>query len=287
MSDKRLAAKRIWIYVLFSCGIFWILAGLCDLLGILQDDAGFQLVSALGMLTPAIGSLLTRLVTKEGIENSLLRLNLKGNVRYYVLAFVIPLIYSALEVALYAAILGARFDPAAFLRSAGISPLGYIAALLFNIAMSAALFPFFLGEELGWRGYLYPKLRAVTGRPAAYVIGGIVWGIWHFPAIIDGLNFGKDYSGYPYVGVLLMCIYCVFTGIIFAWLTEKTNSVFPAAFAHAVNNNATSLIIGTAELDTDKSGAPTVFLVGTLAVGAIAAICAVSSFFPALRDRKK
>ena len=82
-----------------------------------------------------------------------------------------------------------------------------------------------------------------------------------------------------------MCVFCVFTGIIFTWLTEKTNSVFPAAFAHAVNNNVTSLIIGTAELDPDKSSAPVTFLVGALAVGVIAAVCAAEGFIS--RRRRK
>ena len=52
MNDKKLSAKRIILFVLFSYGLYWIFAGLCDLLGILQDDAGFQLVTYLAMFTP-------------------------------------------------------------------------------------------------------------------------------------------------------------------------------------------------------------------------------------------
>lgn len=276
MNDKKLAVKRILLFVLFSYGLYWIFAGLCDLFGIFQDDAGFQLVTFFAMFTPAIGSLLTRLVTKEGMANSMLRLNLKGNGKYYILAIAVPLIYTAIEAVLNAAVLGSKFDPNAAFELAGVSAVGYTAAVFFNIAMSIALFPVFLGEELGWRGYLFPKLKTVMNRPAAYIVCGIIWGVWHTPAIIDGLNFGKDYMGYPYIGVLLMCLFCIGTGIIFTWLTEKTNSVYPAAFAHAVNNNVTGLILALSGTN-DESKVLQFFLVGTAAIFIVAAVCIAES----------
>ena len=272
MNDKKLSAKRIILFVLFSYGLYWIFAGLCDLLGILQDDAGFQLVTYLAMFTPAIGSLLTRLVTKEGMENSMLRLNLKGNGKYYLMAIALPIIYAVLEDVLNVAVLSSRFDPNAAFELEEVSSVGYTASIIFNIAISIALFPIFLGEELGWRGYLFPRLKTVMNRPAAYIVCGIIWGVWHTPAIIDGLNFGKDYAGYPYVGILLMCVFCIGTGIIFSWLTEKTNSVYPAAFAHAVNNNATGLIVALSGTN-DESKVLQFFIMGTAATFIVAAVC--------------
>lgn len=277
MNDKKLAVKRIVLFVLFSYGLYWIFAGLRDLLGILQDDAGFQLVIFLAMFTPAIGSLLTRLVTKEGMANSMLRLNIKGNRKYYLLAIALPIIYAAAENVLNVAIMDTKFDPKAAFELAGVSAVGYTASIFFNIAISIAMFPIFLGEELGWRGYLFPKLKTVMNRPAAYIVCGIIWGVWHTPAIIDGLNFGKDYIGYPYMGVLLMCLFCISVGIIFTWLTEKTNSVYPAAFAHAVNNNAAPLILALARNIADESRILQFSLVGTAAIFIVAAACIAES----------
>lgn len=276
MNDKRLAVKRIILFVLFSYGLYWIFAGLCDLFGILQDDAGFQFVTFFAMFTPAIGSLLTRLVTKEGMANSMLRLNLKGNGKYYLLAIAFPIIYSTVETLLNSAVLGAKFDPNAVFEAVGVSAVGYTASIFFNIAISIALFPVFLGEELGWRGYLFPKLKTVMNRPAAYIVCGIIWGAWHTPAIIDGLNFGKDYMGYPYMGILLMCLFCICTGIIFTWLTEKTNSVYPAAFAHAVNNNVAGLILALSETN-DESRVLQFFIVDIAAIFIVAAVCLAES----------
>ncbi len=279
MNGKRLTAKRIILFVLFSYGLYWIFAGLCDLLGILQDEAGFQLATSCAMFTPAIGSLLTRLVTKEGMENSMLRLNLKGNGKYYLMAIAIPIVYTAIESALNVAVLGSKLDPNAVFELAGVSAVGYTASIFFNIAISLALFPVYLGEELGWRGYLFPKLKTVMNRPAAYIVCGIIWGVWHTPAIIDGLNFGKAYAGYPYVGILLMCVFCIGTGIIFTWLAEKTNSVYPAAFAHAVNNNATGLIVALTKNNDDESRVLQFFIVGTAAIFIVAAACIAESVF--------
>ena len=279
MNNKKLTAKRILLFVLFSYGLYWIFAGLCDLLGIFQDDAGFQLATSCAMFTPAIGSLLTRLVTKERMENSMLRLNLKGNGKYYILAIALPIIYTAIEDVLNVAVLGSKFDPNAAFEIAEVSAVGYTASIFFNIAISLALFPVYLGEELGWRGYLFPKLKTVMNRPASYIVCGIIWGVWHTPAIIDGLNFGKDYAGYPYVGILLMCVFCIGTGIIFTWLTEKTNSVYPAAFAHAINNNATGLIVALSGTNDDESRVLQFFIVGTAAIFIVAAACIAENIF--------
>ncbi|MCM1468088.1 MAG: CPBP family intramembrane metalloprotease [Alistipes sp.] len=273
MSEKTVTIKRIVLFVLFTFALSWIPAGLCDLLGILQDEAGFYFTTACMMFTPALGSLFTRFVTKEGMKNSLLRIRFKGYGKYYLLGIIIPLIYSLISAA------AAVFVPdyslnGDFLAEAGVSPIGYAAAIFFNIAAALALFPIYLGEELGWRGYLFPKLKTLMKRPAAYIVSGIVWGVWHTPAIIDGLNFGKDYAGYPFVGIALMCVFCTFTGIIFTWLTEKTDSVYPAAFAHAVNNNAapliTSVTIGSDAVLLD-------FALGITGVFAVALFCLIEN----------
>lgn len=279
MSGKRLAVKRILLFVLFSYGFYWIFAGLCDLFGILQDDAGFQLVTSCAMFTPAIGSLLTRLVTKEGMKNSMLRANIKGNGKYYLLAVLIPFIYSAIEAVLNVLVMGTKFDPDAVFELAGVSAVGYVSSILANTAIAFTLFPVYLGEELGWRGYLFPKLKEVMPKPAAYIVCGIIWGTWHAPAIIDGLNFGREYAGYPFAGILLMCLFCTGTGIIFTWLTEKTGSVYPAAFAHAVNNNAVPLIIALSGNNDDPQKAPLFFLVGTFGVFIVSAVCAAEKNF--------
>lgn len=60
---------------------------------------------------------------------------------------------------------------------------------------------FALGEEIGWRGYLLPRLMPL-GKPAAYAIGGVVWALWHVPIILIGFT----YPGYPMLGILAFIV---------------------------------------------------------------------------------
>ena len=59
-----------------------------------------------------------------------------------------------------------------------------------------------LGEEGGWRGYMMPKLFKITGRKRALIIGGVICGLWHAPLTCIGHNFGTDYPGFPYLGIV-------------------------------------------------------------------------------------
>jgi membrane protease YdiL (CAAX protease family) len=47
---------------------------------------------------------------------------------------------------------------------------------------------FGLGEEIGWRGFLLPRLLPL-GKPRAYLLLGVIWGIWHAPLIVVGFNY--------------------------------------------------------------------------------------------------
>ena len=98
------------------------------------------------------------------------------------------------------------------------------------------------GEEYGWRAYMNPKMEALMGKPATVILGGILWGLWHAPLTAVGHNFGTDYWGFPWMGMVLMSVLCIFTGMFLMWLTQKSHSIYPAAIAHAANNNGSSMM---------------------------------------------
>jgi len=95
------------------------------------------------------------------------------------------------------------------------------------------------GEEYGWRYYLQNEL-AKLGKVRGIFLVGLIWGIWHYPAIWMGHN----YPGQPLLGTLLFTIFCVLASFIFGYIVLKTGSVWLAAFAHAVNNQVyTTMLI--------------------------------------------
>ena len=106
--------------------------------------------------------------------------------------------------------------------------LQMIQALIFGPLINLL---FTLGEELGWRGFLLPRLLPL-GRWKALILTGLVWGLWHAPAIAQGHN----YPDHPILGILLMMVFCILTGIIIGWMYLCSRSPWVAAVAHGSLN---------------------------------------------------
>ena len=94
-----------------------------------------------------------------------------------------------------------------------------------------------LGEEIGWRGWLLPRLMHL-GTIKAILITGIIWGLFHAPFVL----LGQDYPGIPpWAGVLMKVGSCIVLGGILGWLRIRSGSVWPAAIGHSALNSAAGL----------------------------------------------
>ncbi len=148
------------------------------------------------------------------------------------------------------------------------SILGVLIAPIIN---SVATF----GEEFGWRAYLLPKLMPLGGRKTMAWMG-LIWGVWHWPVIFMGYEYGFNYPGYPWAGPLLFIWVTFGLGIFLSWLTLRGKSVWPAVIGHAAING----IAGVSALA--MSGQPN-RLLGPLLVGIIGSIgfaaVAIAIFF--------
>jgi membrane protease YdiL (CAAX protease family) len=89
------------------------------------------------------------------------------------------------------------------------------------------------GAELGWRGFLFPVLRKVASFRAACLVSGLIWSVWHFPAILFGNYNNGGTAWYVLVNFTVMV-----TGMTFlmSWLREKSGSVLPAILVHLFHN---------------------------------------------------
>ena len=247
--DKKLETKRLIIYLLFSFGLAWIIFLVPVLKGFKWDGSKPDMESfvGLGMLAPLAANVIARMITKEGFamtgENSMmLGISFKSKKwMYYLFALFIPWLYTEISNALTIIVFPEAYD-ANLYKAFGIDKgLTYFYPVI--IIISAVICSFAaLGEEGGWRAYMMPKLIKLMGKKKAFILGGVIWGLWHAPLTCIGHNFGTDYPGFPYLGIAVMCVFCIIMGIILTFVTAQTGSVWPAAFLHAVNNSQPSAL---------------------------------------------
>lgn len=252
MEDKA-TKKRLLLFAAFTFGIAWILFLLVPILGFTYGSLPSVILVAAAMFAPTLGNILTRWVTKEGFQNMYLRPHFKGHIRYYVLLFFGPTLLLFVSAAVYFLIFPGSFDPTLTLlkeiaATGGAATMTVEQLLLVSALQVALLGPVIniiptLGEELGWRGYLLPKLRESRSDRAALLLSGVIWGIWHAPVIIMGHNYGTEYWGYPWLGVLAMIVFCVVLGIIEGYITIKLQSAIPAAMIHSTVNAGAGLAV--------------------------------------------
>lgn len=91
-----------------------------------------------------------------------------------------------------------------------------------------------LGEEIGWRGFLVPELAKRYSFTGAALISGIVWAVWHYPAILllDGQTAGAP----RWFGLLCFTVLVMGLSVVLAWLRLRSGSVWPAVLLHASHN---------------------------------------------------
>ena len=105
--------------------------------------------------------------------------------------------------------------------------------LLIGSAGMALSMAFALGEEIGWRGFLAPKLTALFGFKAGALITGVIWAVWHLPLV-----FFADYNSTApsWFGVTCFAVLMLGMSVIMAWLRLKSGSLWTAAVFHASHN---------------------------------------------------
>lgn len=257
-SQDKLITRRLLIYLGVTFAISW----LWEFLVVWPAANGestwipSSLTSyavAVVMLVPALSVLITRLVTKEGFKNCwIVPKDFKKTWWLWLAAWFGPAVLTLLGSLLYFLIFPGQYD----------SSLGYFQIIMMfsgysldtdalrnliwiQITVAALLGPLIniltcFGEEWGWRGYLLPKMSLKLKTLPMLLVNGVIWGIWHAPMTALGHNYGTGYWGFPWTGILMMCGFCIVFGTLFSYVTLKTGSCIPAAFAHGGLNSIAS-----------------------------------------------
>ncbi|CAN5489646.1 hypothetical protein BH10ACT1_BH10ACT1_03690 [soil metagenome] len=165
---------------------------------------------------------------------------------------------------------GLRFWPAAFVISAaviwtsvalawavgvvGFDDLpSYLEVAPINLVLMSVLV---LGEEIGWRSYLLPRLGSVMSIRRAAMATGFFQACFHLPLLL--LTRSYDGLGSRWLVVPGMMIVVTAAGALFGWLRVRSESLWPAAIAHATVN--TCMVEAPTLLD--RHGDMTAYLTG-------------------------
>jgi membrane protease YdiL (CAAX protease family) len=245
--------KRIYIFVVITYGltaVVWLLKTADS--GFIGKQFSLSNVRLVLMFIPMIAHIATRMVTREGWSNTFLRPDFSdGRWHYYLAAWLLPFVAAAVGGTVYYLLFPGHFDPMmSFTRGQTIDPaLASMAPGTFFITQLglALITPWAfallvnLGEEFGWRAYLLPKLTPF-GMGKAILLVGVIHGIWHWPSIFQGSDYGLSYWGAPIVGPLLFILMCCCSSVFYTWATLRSGSVWPAVLFHGAFNNSNRLV---------------------------------------------
>ena len=88
------------------------------------------------------------------------------------------------------------------------------------------------GEEIGWRGFLTPKIYT-AGWKFPTTISGTIWAVWHLPIVA----FGGYYQGIsPSILIVLYFVSILVLNVYMNWIRLFSGSVIVATSAHAFYN---------------------------------------------------
>ena len=212
------------------------------------NDARLPGIATAMMFTPAIAALVIaiaeRRVKNFATDVGLWPIKRRGKfVIALVLSYVIPLvlILQAPFVGTWLGVFPGDLESFTVLHfvSGEAGPAKYLLGQT-GVIVIASLFNtlFALGEEIGWRGWLWVRLQR-CGQVAAILISGVIWGTWHAPLVLLGYNYPMATGAW---GVLAMCGMCIVFGAFLGWLRTYSDSVWPAALAHGTFNASAGLV---------------------------------------------
>ena len=97
-----------------------------------------------------------------------------------------------------------------------------------------------LGEELGWRGFLQPRMGAWLGTTKGALVVGLIWAAWHYPVLL-----GADYNSGTPPAYALTCftLTVVSMAVISGWLRTVSASIWPSVVLHAIHNTLIQAVL--------------------------------------------
>jgi membrane protease YdiL (CAAX protease family) len=188
---------------------------------------------------PILVSVLMRAVTRDWSDLGA-RPAIRENVRWYLVSLL------AYPVAIALALLIGSLISASSVSEFSIGP--YIRAALPAMVI---FFFFALFEEVGWRGYLAPKMYSLgINVHVAHALVAVVWASWHLPFICELSTYTTEGLA-TYVPRLFLGAFAF--SIVYGEIRVITATFWPAVLMHWVGNSiANPLVAGSVSFSAGK-----------------------------------
>ncbi len=215
----------ICFYIL-ACTLTWVWWGPMDVLVLKYPS--FKILHLVGSLGPALAAVCMIYGSGKAdvirqFKNSM-TFSKKHSGRYLIW-FLVPLVAFFGSVLLEIAVRGTSYDLRLFFSTKEYENLG-IVYWLFSIVFYG------FGEEVGWRGYLLPKLRSMgysSKRAAVFMTP--LWAFWHVPLFFYVNSNYASMSGWMMLGWLISLL---FGAVLLNYIYYSTGkSIWAAALFHA------------------------------------------------------
>lgn len=179
----------------------------------------FFLFALLGGIGPSLGGIVTTAIIDGNLRDmfSRFRWSLVG-IKWYAAALLICPLLGLMTLAVE--------------RALGM-PTTTVEEMIGTLPISV-LWPVFssFGEELGWRGFLLPKLQTQCSALKSSILVGVAWALWHIPAHFIAM---RQYGIQVVLASILVSQIVGLTAhsVVMTWLhTNSSQSLLLAVFYH-------------------------------------------------------
>ncbi|MFC2093056.1 CPBP family intramembrane glutamic endopeptidase [Bacteroidota bacterium] len=213
---------------IISIGIFiWMFSGARD-----------SMPAVLAMMwTPGISAILTSLIFKDKIRNYGWK---SGKCKFLGYAYILPILVSIVAYGLVWLSGFAEFTTEEVVNYKWAELLGFtlpapfIAGLLSKMVIVPFIALIFVtGEEIGWSGFLTPKLLKISSVHVTSLIVGIYWSVWHYPGIIGGF-YGSGTPLWVQLPGFTLCL--IGASFVRTVLVSQSKSLWTGVVLHASHN---------------------------------------------------
>ncbi len=121
-------------------------------------------------------------------------------------------------------------------------------------AIEVVIFVLVIGEEIGWRGFLQPRLRARMGLLESGLVTGGVWVLWHLPIYLQ--------PGTPLSDYAIFAWWVIPLAVVMGFIAERAQySVIVATVMHGAANIATPILLPGVDSQTVQLVTGTIYVI--------------------------